>query len=160
VSDGMSNFDNPISLDEFRRNPWRFQQTFLTPLRYLKPFVETIFSSQKETRNGTIIIDQVVFEPKHLKELLFNRPLPISLEHNWALTVTGRKEIESLLIAALSDWVDFLFIPFPASFVIYADHDEFTTFYANTRANLDVVVDALLAKEFEEVREYTRQFFK
>jgi hypothetical protein len=30
--------------------------------------------------------------------------------------------------------------------VIYADHDEYTTFYANTRSNLNRVVEALVAQ--------------
>jgi hypothetical protein len=65
--------------------------------------------------------------------------------------------VEELLHTAFSDWFDFLFVPTPKPFVIYADHDEYTTFYANTRSNLNRVVQALSAKGFEEIAEYKRQ---
>ena len=48
-------------------------------------------------------------------------------------------------------------MPTPKPFVIYADHDEFTTFYANTRSNLNRVSDTLLTQGFEEVSGYQRQ---
>jgi hypothetical protein len=70
----------------------------------------------------------------------------------------GREEVEELLIAALGDWVDFLFVPSPKPFVIYADHDEFITFYANTKSNLNRVGTALLARGFKVVEDYTREF--
>ena len=40
--------------------------------------------------------------------------------------------------------MDFWFIPTPEAFVIYADHDEYTTFFANSNANLNGVVEPLL----------------
>jgi hypothetical protein len=51
--------------------------------------------------------------------------------------------MKEALIAVLSDCVDFLFIPTPTSFVIYADHDEYITFYAHTRSNLNQVANPL-----------------
>ena len=73
------------------------------------------------------------------------------------MVATGPQEIEDLLHAALSDWLDFLFVPAPRPFVIYADHDEYTTFYANTRSNLNRVAEPLLARGFEEVSGYQRR---
>jgi hypothetical protein len=52
-------------------------------------------------------------------------------------------EVEELLYIAFSDWFDFLFVPIPEPFVIYADPGEYATFYANTRFNLNPVVEAL-----------------
>ena len=73
------------------------------------------------------------------------------------MTAVGRQEIEELLHATLSDWVDFLFVPAPKTFVIYADHDEYTTFYANSRSNLNRVTESLLTQGFEEVSGYQRR---
>jgi hypothetical protein len=53
-------------------------------------------------------------------------------------------------------WI-FSFVPAPKPFVIYADHHDYTTFYANTRSNLNRVADALLAQGFEEVSGYQRR---
>ena len=70
---------------------------------------------------------------------------------------TGQREIEELLHAALSDWMDFLFVPSPEPFVIYADHDEYTTFYAHSRSNLNHIAEPLAAQGFKEISGYIRQ---
>jgi hypothetical protein len=40
--------------------------------------------------------------------------------------------------------------------VIYADHDEYTTFYASTKSNLNRIVAALSTDGFEQVTGNTR----
>jgi hypothetical protein len=65
--------------------------------------------------------------------------------------------MEELLHTAFTDWFDFLFVPTPKPFVIYADHDEYTTFYANTRSNLRRLVETLSAQRFKEIAEDRRQ---
>jgi len=142
----------PGSLKRLRRIPWRFQQTFLTPLKNLNPFVATILSGRKPAEGGTVIIDSVVFDPKHLKALLASHSLPPSFSHEFSMEATGKDEVESLLRAALSDSVDFWFIPTPKPFVIYADHDEYATFFANTKSNLNGVVEPLVKQGFEKVQ--------
>jgi hypothetical protein len=147
----------PGSLKRFRRTSWRFQQTFHTPLTTLKPFVGTIASALEPLSGGCVTIDQAVFEPKHLISLLTAHSLPAEYGQDWSLTAEGQPETEALLEAALGDWVDFLFVPAPKPFVIYADHDEYTTFYANTKSNLNRVAQALSANGFENIPDYERQ---
>ena len=60
-----------------------------------------------------------------------------------------------LLRTTFSDWIEFVFQPLPKPFVIYADHAEYTTFFANTKGNLNQVVLPLEAAGFETV-EYKR----
>src|SRR5262245_17803853 len=67
---GMTLSESPGSLKRFRRTPWRFQQTFRTPLKKLQPFVATIVSTHEPFQTASITIDEVVFEPKHLMSLL------------------------------------------------------------------------------------------
>ena len=145
------------SLKRFRRTPWRFQQTFHTPLKNLRPFVSTIASALEPLSGGCVTIDEVVFEPKHLIKLLAEHSLPAEYGHDWSLTAEGQHETEALLEAALGDWVDFVFVPSPRPFVIYADHDEYATFYANTKSNLNRVAQALSANGFEKVLGYERK---
>jgi len=152
----MAVSENPSSLEQFRRTPWQFQQTFQTPLKNLQPFIETILSAHEHIQGGCITIDQVVFDPKHLMAMLAKHSLPAQCGHDWSLRVAGQDEVEAILEAVLSDWVDFLFVPTPEPFVIYADHDEYMTFYAGTRSNLDRVVEALSAKGFAKVPSYER----
>lgn len=144
------------SLKRFRRTPWRFQQTFRTPLQNLPPFVATIVSAPGSLQAASVTIDEVVFEPKHLMSLLRCHPPSSQLDRDWCINATGPQETSELLQAALGDWVDFAFVPTPKPFVIYADHDEFTTFYANTKSNLNGIVDALSRAGFESVPNFER----
>jgi hypothetical protein len=88
--------------------------------------------------------------------MLAQHSLPVQCRHGWSVTVTSQHEIKALLEAALGDWVDFLFVPTPEPFVIYADHDEYTTFYADTKSNLDRIVEALSAEGFDMALGYER----
>jgi hypothetical protein len=146
----------PGSLKRFRRTPWRFQQTFRTPLQNLQLFVGTILSAPEPLQAASLTIDQVVFEPKHLMAMLARYSLPPECRRDWSVAATGQREVGELLEAALGDWVDFVFVPTPKSFVIYADHDEYATFYANTKSNLNGVVHALSAGGFQKVPDYER----
>ena len=139
------------SLKRLRKVPWRSQQTFLTPLRNLELFVATITSARDQIQGGTVTIDSVVFEPENLNALLTSRSLPPSLQRESSIEVAGHQETGALLQAALSDSVDFWFIPTPKPFVIYADHDEYMTFFANSKSNLNGVVEPLLKQGFEAV---------
>ena len=82
--------------------------------------------------------------------------MPPRYECGVSFTATGQEEVRLLLHAIFSDWVDFIFVPEPKSFAIYADHDEYTTFFAHTRSNLNRVVNAL-SDGFKTVPEYERR---
>jgi hypothetical protein len=154
----MTLSQNPGTLKKFRRTPWRFQQTFRTPLQDLRPFVTTIVSGKEPLQGGSVTLDQVVFEPKNWLALLARHSLAPEYGREWTLVARDAGEVEELLEAALCDWLDFLFVPTPKPFVIYADHDEFTTLYANTKSNLNGVVEALSAKDFKLAPNFERVF--
>ena len=145
------------SLKRFRRTPWRFQQTFGTPLKNLGPFVATIVSAAGPLQAGCVTIDEVVFDPEHLLGLLAKYSLPPEYGREWSITGVGEREAAELLQAALSDWIDFIFVPTPKPFVIYADHDEYITFYANTRSNLNRVAGELSKQGFQRIHDYERE---
>jgi hypothetical protein len=143
-----------------RKASWKFQQTFQTPLKNLEPFVASIVSAAKP-QSACLAVDQIVFEPEHLTSLLKRYSLPGLPPRNAerpSVTAVGKGEVTELLHAAFADWLDFLFVPTPKPFVIYADHDEYATFYANTRSNLNRVVEALSEAGFEKVLDYERRF--
>ncbi len=152
----MTVSENPIALAQFRRTPWQFQQTFQTPLAALRPFVEAVVSAHEQVHGGCVTIDRVVFEPKHLIALLTAHSLRAELGSGWSLAGEGQHGAATLLEAALGDWVDFLFVPTPELFAIYADHDEYTTFYAHTSLNLNRIVGALSAKGYTKVSGHER----
>jgi hypothetical protein len=146
----------PGAVKQFRKKAWRFQQTFLTPLENLRAFVTTIVSAH-EFQGGCLTIDQAVFEPKKLIGLLGKHSIQPRYGHGTSITAHSQAEVAELLEAALGDWVDFIFVPVPKPIVIFADHDEYTTFYANTRSHLNRVVTALSAQGFKEIRGYERR---
>lgn len=146
------------ALKRFRRTPWRFQQTFHTPLQSLPGFVSAILSVCPEPKSASLVIEEVVFEPPHLLQLLAKHRLPSEYKRDTTLVATGTEEVRELLENALSDWIDFAFVPAPKPFVIYADHDEYTTFLANTRSSLNKVAHSLLERGFKQVADYERTF--
>src|SRR5436309_3137364 len=120
----MTLSETPGSAKRLRRTPWRFQQTFRTPLKSLQPFVATITPAHEPFGAAYITIDEVVFEPKHLLDLLAKNSLPARYGRDVTFVASGNEEVQALLQAALSDWIDFIFVPTPKPFAIYADHDE------------------------------------
>ena len=153
----MKILDTPGALKQFRKTSWKFQRTFQTPLKNLQIFVTTIVSAIQPIEAGRLTIEQVVFEPKHLIDLLTVFSIPPPYDHGPSVIAVGQQEVEALLQAGLSDWIDFIFVPEPKPFVIYADHDEYITFYAHTRSNLNRVVKALPGHGFEPVLNYERK---
>ena len=145
------------ALKRLRKTPWRFQQTFRTPLKQLQPFVATIIGAIPSIQSATLTLHKMAFDPEHLIKLTKQNPLDAARDTEWSVTAENAEEAHLLLHAALTDWVDFAFVPSPKPFVIYADHDEYTTFFANTKSNLNRVVQALCSEGFDTV-DYFRTF--
>lgn len=143
-------------IKKFRRTPWRFQQTFHTPLQNLDAFTATILDSLDPVDAGTVTIDSVIMDPRKLDALLSSHQLQHDLRHDSSIAAETTAEVQPLLAAALGDWVDFWFVPTPKPFVLYADHDEYATFFANTKSNLNRVTAALKKEGFTAVEDYTR----
>jgi hypothetical protein len=98
----MTLSESPDLLKRFRRTPWRFQQTFATPLKNLRPFVTTIISAYESIQEASVIIDQAVFEPKHLVSQLNKYNLPPQYTAGSCYTVVGSHEASELLETVLS----------------------------------------------------------
>ena len=150
--------EDPGALKKFRKSAGVFQQTFETPLKNLPAFVSTILNAAGPMQSAKITLDQVVFDPTNLLEMFARYGLPARYEREISISAEGREEIETLLCSTLADWIDFCFIPQPHSFSIYADHDEFATFYAQRRGNLSRITEPLPAAGFKLVADYTREF--
>ena len=148
----------PGQVKKFGRTPWRFQTTFKTPLQQLDAFVFAILVDDGGFQHGSVTIDGIIFEPKNLNALLAMNNLPPDIARDSSIAVDGSIQLRELLKTALSDWIDFWFIPTPKPFVIYADHDEYTTFLANTKSNLNRASQSLLKNGFEQVQNYQRKF--
>jgi hypothetical protein len=151
----MNLSETPNAFKKLRNTPWKFQHTFKTPLKSLHPFVAAIISAASP-ETVCVTIEQAVFEPKHWIDLLARHSLTPRYAKGVSVTAFGPREVEELLQAAFTDWLDFVVVPTPKPFIVYADHDEYTTFYANTRSNLNRVVTTMSVKGFEQIFGYTR----
>jgi hypothetical protein len=148
--------EQPKEIRQFRVNPWPFQQTFRTPLKDLHRFV-TAFLAPFSLEKGTISTDEVVFEPKDLLNLLANDSLSVQDQYHLTIQAEGQQALADLLQAALGDWIDFVFVSAPEVVAIYADHDEYTTFYTRDDATLKNLASGLEKSGFGAVRDYTRR---
>jgi hypothetical protein len=146
----------PEEILRFRAKPWRFQRTFKTPLKDLNRFVTT-FLAQFSLVRGAMSTDEVVFEPTNLLHLLANNSLSIENHYDLTIQAEGRQAIANLLQAALGDWVDFVFVPSPETFAMYADHDEYTTFYTHDDGILGNLISGLEKSGFQAVLDYIRE---
>jgi len=143
--------------DQFLRIPVKFQKTFLTPLKDMRRFVAAILSSHY-MEHGCVTIDQVVFEPTNLMALLARHSISVPSCIHTTVTAFGRSEISTLLSAVFGDSVDFLFMPSPRRFAIYADHDEYATFLADSQSDLNMVTAPLEHGGFTVVPDFKREF--
>lgn len=99
----------------------------------------------------------MVFDPTKLQALLNGHRLSPDLRHDSLVVAETAAEVRQLLVAAFRDWVDFLFIPTPRPFVVYAEHDEFTTFFAASKSNLNRVTARLAQGGFDVIEGYRRK---
>jgi hypothetical protein len=148
--------ETPGAVKKFFRTPWTFQYTFQRPSGDLVGFVARIVSAIPELRSGCVTIDKVVFEPTELLELLHSYSLPPRYKHDVSVIAENEGEVEALLRVVFREVIDFVFVPGPKPFAIYADHDDFVTFFAHSRSNLNSVVNVLEAGRFKSVPNYAR----
>ena len=101
-------------------------------------------------------MDQVISEPQHLQALAARASLQPETFHRCLLQVSGEMEVQDLLQAALTDSIDFLFMPTPRHLVIYADHDEYITFFGAKKSHLSGVKEFMQASGIREIENYRR----
>jgi hypothetical protein len=153
----MKFLETPGVIKKFRRTSWKFQVTFQTPLQALEPFVSLILGQETAIQRGDLTVHDVVFEPKKLQSLIPPGGDSLAVGKDSCFEAESRTEVEKLLTAAFGEWVDFLFVPTPKPFVIYADHDEYTTFFFNSKSGISQLSDELVKSGVRQVHDYQRK---
>ena len=146
----------PGAVKKFRRTPWRFQQTIEIPQGFsgVEGFASAI-AAHGHIEEATVIIDEIIFDMERMTALCpAGAPLPLTRESS--LSATGN-EVATLLATAFIDAPDFIFIPTPKPFVCYADHDNWITFYANTKSNLNHIIEPLTSLGYKLVKNWQRE---
>jgi len=153
------------ALKAFRRtaSQLKHQRTFQRPSANLRAFVAAISVALEPVREACVVLDEITFKPENLNSLLARHSISTHPMTNtryladWSIHSSDGSEAQELLMAVLSDWIDFAFIPAPKRFVIYADEDEYVTFFAATKSHLNSVT-ALLEKSGFHGNDYERRF--
>jgi hypothetical protein len=147
---------NPGTRKAARRFAGQFQRTFRTPLNRLPLFTEILLNAESPIRSAFVLMDTIVFMPRRVADLLAVNNLSTSITEGSAITANGPVECRALLTAALSDAIDFYFVPDPKRFLLYADHDEYTTVYTHSKGRLAQIADALKGAGVKEVVDFQR----
>ncbi len=148
----------PGNVNRLRRTAAGFEQrTFRTPLEQLPAFVATLLAGPLPVTSASVVVRQVVFPPRHLEAVLSSHGLPPACQAEWSIVAEDADESMVLLTATFADWLDFFFLPLPKSYLLYADHDEYTTLFAARRGTLSRMGSAMTAAGFAEVSDYVRE---
>lgn len=145
----------PDAIRDFRGDPWRHQRTLLTPRTRMSSFLSALFNIFP-VEQAVASTDQVVFQPDNVLGLLAKRELRPEDHWGFCVSASGASDAAALLAAMLTDWIDFVFVPSPASFAVYADHDEYLTLYTPSQSDLDLLVTDIEAHGFSFVPDYVR----
>ena len=102
------------------------------------------------------MIDEVVFNAVETSKVSSNISGEL-LGRDWSITAASNAEVVRLLAAIFHDGMDFICVPNPKPFVFYADHDDWITFYANTKSNLNIICQPLEAAGFKMLDNWQRE---
>ena len=153
----MKFLQTPGAIKKFGRTPWKFQVTFQTPIDDLDLFVGAILNLEPTIEQGALTVDEIVFDQDQLRVLIPTAPDSLLIGRDFCFEAESRLEVHALLMAAFAEWTDFLFEPTLKPFVMYADHDEYATFYANSKGIISRISDNLTKAGVRQVADYQRE---
>jgi hypothetical protein len=114
----------------------------VTPLRNLNWFVAQILAALGQVDSAGLLARPVLSD-SHLQALRIKNHVREPLGQLPFHIADGNNETQELLVAAFSGCIDFTFFPLPKPFVVSADHDDYTSFFAMSKSNLNRVVGRL-----------------
>jgi hypothetical protein len=145
----------PGALQHMRVRAGVHQVTFAVPPARATQFAAALLDAGVGAAGARLVVDAVVFPPKHLQTALGNGDADAWLDAETVIEAESG-EAEALLTAALQDWTDCWFVPIPGGFLLYGDHEEHSTLFAHHKELVSRATDALRAAGFDEVDGYER----
>lgn len=138
-----------------RSAPFEFQQTYHTSLDNLSAFVHSLLAPFTFT-DAELRIETWVFTPEAFLQQLQTFDIAASSgDLNGAIIhAQNRNEAETLLEAALGEWMDFAFFPISGDFAIYSDHDEYTTVFTKTQQAMTSLSESMMQQGFKLISDW------
>jgi hypothetical protein len=139
-----------------RRREWKRQMTCETPLEHLPWYTARLVEQLLPFDQALLIIDKVVFDfPPELEDMRRavgeTRPVHQAPGH---LFQDDSEGFRAALEAALSEWIDLRALFSPAKNALWADHDEYTTFFSESSGKV-AEVRRVLSEGGVKIAEYT-----
>jgi hypothetical protein len=131
------------------------QATFHVPPARAADFATALCAAGAGADGARIVIANVVFPARHLNAAL-GRSDPEAVLARETVVDAGAGEAHPLLTAALGDCVDFWFVPSPGGFLLFADHDEYSTVFAHKKSAVSRSTAALTQAGFRHVSDFSR----
>jgi hypothetical protein len=146
----------PGALAHMRARAGEYQVTFAVPPARAGQFAAALLEAGIGAVGARLVVDAVVFPPKHLRTALIGSDDEAWLDAETVIEAEAG-EAGTLLTAALQDWTDFWFVPIPGGFLLYGDHEEHATIFGKHKNPVDRAADVLCAAGFDEVDGYERE---
>lgn len=146
----------PGALTQMRVRAGEHQVTFAVPPARAPQFASALLGAGIGAVGARLVVDAVVFPPQHLQTALGSGDAEAWLDAETVIEAEPG-EAATLLIAALQDWTDFWFVPIPGGFLLYGDHDEYSTIFGQRKGPVSRAADTLRAAGFDEVEGYERE---
>jgi hypothetical protein len=143
----------PGETKKLRRKAGDAQLTFAVTRAGAKAFASALLSGDPPCERAALVVEETSGALYHIGPLIEQPPLE-SLPRDTTITATGREAAEALLAAALSDYVDFWFVPTPGGLLVYADNDEYATVFAHRQGPVSKAGERLRAADLTEVTGY------
>jgi len=129
------------------------QATFAVTRQGASAFASALLSGDPPCEHAALVVEETSGALYHVGPLIARPPLD-ALPRDTTIAATSGEASATLLAAALSDYVDFWFLPKPGGFVVYADNDEYATVLAQRQGPLSRAGERLRAAGFREVVGY------
>jgi len=137
----------PGATKKLRKKAGGAQMTFTVGRQGASAFSAALLSGEPPCERAALVVEETSGALYHVGPLIGHPPLE-SLPRDTTIAATGREAAVALLTAALSDYVDFWFVPHPGGFVVYADDEECAEVFAHRQGPVSRAGERLAAAGF------------
>lgn len=137
----------PGATKKLRKKAGGAQMTFAVNRQGALAFSTALLSGDPSCERAALVVEETSGPLYHVGPLIAHPPLE-SIPRDTTISATGHEAAGALLAAALSDYVDFWFVPEPGGFVVQADDDECATVFAHRQGPVSRAGERLAAAGF------------